>query len=259
MIQDWHGPATDAKPKACVALLVDGENVSQSQATGILDLATRYGALTIRRVYGDMALLRDWEADHRFTSHHTGHGRGKNTADINLVIDAMDMAHSKRATVFVVVSSDGDFAPLATRLREEGLVVVGLGRSKASQSFKDACTEFCAMPENVEGPVAAAPDSVRSASGNNDMQNGMAMRASAPAKAVALSRIDTAIHSLFREKVGTTCKVTLSSFGQMMPKEKQINRTDCGKATWRAYLASYPDLYILEGSGTSSTVRLKTP
>jgi len=232
---------------ARVAVLVDGENVSHLLATEILLGAGRSGKVTVRRVYGDVALLRGWEADTRFSARHTGHGRSKNTADINLVIEAMDLAHDRLVDAFVIVSSDGDFAPLATRLREASFGVTGIGMPRAAQSFKDACTEFqpiLAEVTQLSGPEGEAP--------RPEIQKA---RPSKP----ALSKVDAAIHRLCHKHGGSAAKVPLTELGIKMPQEESINRKDTHCASWRSYLSRHPDLYILEGKGQVGTVRLKNP
>ena len=249
MIQGGVGQVIAAHGKAAevVAVLVDGENINQGQANLILDSAARCGAVNIRRVYGDMALLRDWEADHRFHPIHTGHGRSKNTADINLVIDAMDLAHSGHATAFVIVSCDGDFAPLATRLREAGLSVTGIGRKAVAQSFREACTDFHCILDCAAIPVAAMPPLLPAAPPAVDV------------KIQKRSVIDDAIHRICRKHGGQPACITLIMLGNLMPNEEKIARNQTGKPTWRAFLELRQDLYVLEGTGQGSKVRLRLP
>lgn len=238
-----HDPALRAK----VAVLIDGENVSCNTADFILSTAEKQGRMIVRRVYGDMALLRDWEVDTRFHQVHTGHGRSKNTADMNMVIEAMDLVHSGAASVFIIVSSDGDFAPLATRLREAGLHVIGMGRPKAAQSFRDACSEFCPIlpepeiepPTVVLSPAAVAAEAPKS-----------------PSDAL-LSELDQAIQRICREKGDKNSKLLLTLLGQLMPKEG-FPRKATGRSTWQAYLKTRGDLYVVEGSKQNTSVRLRT-
>ncbi len=261
MTQDWAGHTAEFTIKTRVALLVDGENVSQNQANLILETAARCGSVSVRRVYGDMTALRDWEADHRFTSIHTGHGRSKNTADINLVIDAMDFAHSGKATAFVIVSSDGDFAPLATRLREAGFPVTGLGKQTASLSFRETCTDFhVILKVEPQAPKGPAVSSATAKSMGAEVANSVRAQAAIVVNVKsALSRIDAAIHRICRNHGGPSCKITLGELGKLMPIEEGIQRKETGKSTWLAYLTASSGLYVLEGKAGATQVRLCTP
>jgi hypothetical protein len=83
--------------------------------------------------------------------------KGKNSGDIALVIDAMDLLHSGRFDGFCLVSSDSDFTRLASRIREEGAVVYGFGEQKTPESFRQACTRFIYTENLTPAPASGAP------------------------------------------------------------------------------------------------------
>jgi len=139
-----------------LAFLVDGDNASVGLVSEMLAEAAKYGSVEIRRVYGDWASgkLSSWRATvqqhalvpvQQFTA-----VSGKNATDSALIIDAMDILHSGRVRGFCIVSSDSDFTRLATRLRESGMFVVGIGRAHTPPAFRNACNVFVAT-ENLIG------------------------------------------------------------------------------------------------------------
>ena len=132
-----------------LAVLIDAENASARHARAVFEAAGRLGEATVRRIYGDFSngRLASWSAaicEHSIVvCHQPAHARGKNAADIALVIDAMDLLmRGERLEGFVLVSSDSDFTRLAQRLREGGFGVYGFGESKTPQSFRSACRRF---------------------------------------------------------------------------------------------------------------------
>lgn len=116
------------KPR--VAILVDGDNVPQTALAGIEATAQAFGEPVIRRVYGDMALHKDWAAETTYLAIHCTTTAGKNRADMHLVIGALDIAHRGLATHFLILSDDRDFGPLVAHLREIGMKVEWTGKPK---------------------------------------------------------------------------------------------------------------------------------
>lgn len=147
-----------------LAVLVDAENIPARLADEIFAAVAERGEPIVRRIYGDFsdARLAGWHkalARHALTAQQTfAVSSGKNAADIALVIDAMDLLHRGTVEGFCLVTGDGDFTRLATRIREQGLDVFGYGGPQAAASFRDACRSFVvlAMPA-VAGVAVAAP------------------------------------------------------------------------------------------------------
>jgi hypothetical protein len=131
-----------------IALFFDAENAEASAVQKVIDELSLRGRITVRRAYGDFLgeTLRPWrEASARFdlTLCHTPPGpSGKNSADIALVIGAMDLIHSTTAEAIALVTTDSDFTPLATRAREAGMLVYAFGRAHASERFRLSVTRF---------------------------------------------------------------------------------------------------------------------
>jgi len=131
-----------------IALLVDGENAQWSVFPSLMIEAGRYGDLTLRRIYGDWTStsMAGWkESLHSFAVQPVQQFRytvGKNATDSSLIIDAMDILHANTVDGFIIVSSDSDFTRLATRIREGGRFVIGIGEFKTPKAFVNACNVF---------------------------------------------------------------------------------------------------------------------
>lgn len=138
-----------------VALLIDGENVSPGQYANIEKAAREYGHLAVKRVCGDWSAgnMAGWRRVAAERGLYTVHQpqQGKNVADATLIIDAVDLFHTRHdVEVFCVVSSDLDFAPLCLWLRERGRCVVGIGEDKSRTELRAACSEFLVLPRREQ-------------------------------------------------------------------------------------------------------------
>lgn len=131
-----------------IAILIDADNVSYTKIEGILNEVKRYGIPTIKRIYGDWtsSYVVGWKESlliHAITPiQQYSYTQGKNSTDSALIIDAMDILHSDRVDGFCIVSSDSDFTRLATRLRESGKLVLGVGERKTPKPFIASCDKF---------------------------------------------------------------------------------------------------------------------
>ncbi|MDQ2090901.1 NYN domain-containing protein [Marimonas arenosa] len=150
-----------AEPTPLLAVLIDADNTSPKWTNAIFDEIAAMGEASVRRVYGDFSSqqMSGWnrvQAEFGLVPHHQpANTVGKNASDIALVIDAMDLMHSGRFDGFVLVSSDSDFTRLASRIREQGLDVFGIGAQKTPEAFRKACKRFIFL-ENLEGAEAVA-------------------------------------------------------------------------------------------------------
>lgn len=130
------------------ALLIDADNAQAKAIDAILTEAARYGDATSRRCYGDWTNTRlgSWKS---ILNRHAiqpmqqfAYTSGKNATDSALIIDAMDLLYTSKFDGFFLVSSDSDFTKLATRLREAGLEVIGIGKRSTPEAFRAACNKF---------------------------------------------------------------------------------------------------------------------
>ncbi|WP_386680237.1 NYN domain-containing protein [Loktanella sp. R86503] len=131
-----------------LAVLIDADNTSPKFAAAIFEEVASFGEASVRRIYGDFASpqLGGWNKillEHGLNPQQSpAYTTGKNSSDIALVIDAMDLLHTGRFQGFVLVSSDSDFTSLASRIREQGLDVYGIGQKKTPDAFRRACKRF---------------------------------------------------------------------------------------------------------------------
>jgi uncharacterized LabA/DUF88 family protein len=140
-----------------LAVLIDADNVTARNAAAILDEIASFGEPSVRRVYGDWSsqALSQWKEQARdlglVMHQQSANTKGKNASDIGLVIDAMDILHAGKVDGFVLVSSDSDFTRLASRIREDGLQVIGIGEAKTPESLRKVCNRFVLI-ENIISP-----------------------------------------------------------------------------------------------------------
>ncbi len=131
-----------------MAVLIDGDNAQASLLNKMLAEIAKHGSVTIRRIYGDWTTqnMHSWkDALHLHAVQPIQQFRytvGKNATDSALIIDAMDIMHRRLVEGFCIVSSDSDYTRLATRIREEGFFVMGIGQKKTPKSFVNACDLF---------------------------------------------------------------------------------------------------------------------
>ena len=135
-------------PQRRFAVLIDADNVSAQALEGLLAEVANYGTAMVKRIYGDWTLpnLKSWKTmllEHAIQPiQQFRYTVGKNATDSALIIDAMDLLYHAKLDGFCLVSSDSDFTRLASRIREEGLMVIGFGERKTPRAFVTACDRF---------------------------------------------------------------------------------------------------------------------
>lgn len=153
----------DVTPSQRIAMLIDGDNAQPSMIEKMLAETTKYGLITIRRIYGDWTAsnMGGWKEvlqthaiqpiqQFRYTV-------GKNATDSAMIIDAMDLFYSGAVDGFCLVSSDSDYTRLATRIREQGIFVMGIGKKQTPRAFVNACDLFVYV-ENLGPAESAKPE-----------------------------------------------------------------------------------------------------
>jgi hypothetical protein len=146
-----------------LAVLIDADNIPYSNVKGMMEEIAKYGTPTFKRIYGDWTkpTTTGWKGvllqnaitpiqQYSYTS-------GKNATDSAMIIDAMDILYTGRVDGFCIVSSDSDFTRLATRLREAGMKVIGIGEKKTPDPFITACDKFIYI-EILASEDANTPD-----------------------------------------------------------------------------------------------------
>ena len=152
-----------------LALLIDGDNATPKIITGLLAEIANYGTASVKRIYGDWTKpnLNGWKEcllEHSIQPvQQFAYTTGKNATDGAMIIDAMDLLYTGRFSGFCIVSSDSDFARLAARIREQGVIVYGFGERKTPRPFITACDKFVYFDvlntagEQKEAEAVAAP------------------------------------------------------------------------------------------------------
>ena len=162
-----------------LAVLIDADNAPRTALREIMAEVAVYGSATIKRIYGDWTApnMNSWKPlllEHAITPFQQySYTTGKNATDSAMIIDAMDILYSGNCDGFVIVSSDSDFTRLATRLREAGMKVYGMGEKKTPKPFIVACDKFVYIESLKAAEKAQPPVAGKSAK----------MKAPAPAEA----------------------------------------------------------------------------
>ena len=147
-----------------IAVLIDADNTQLSKLEAVLHEVSAYGRIVVKKAYGNWRKdsLKHWEPELKRLAiraeQQFDYVAGKNTTDIAMVIGAMDLLHNNMYDALVLVSSDSDFTPLAIRLRESGLYIIGAGVTTTPESFKNACDDFILidyLSKADEKPAAA--------------------------------------------------------------------------------------------------------
>ena len=146
-----------------LAVLIDADNAQPSSFEYLLQEIAKYGEATVKRIYGDFTSPQSTQWKNILNKfaikpmQQFAYTTGKNATDSTLIIDAMDLLYTRRFDGFCLISSDSDFTGIATRIREEGLVVYGFGRHNTPDSFKNACHKFIEteilMPKKVQEKI----------------------------------------------------------------------------------------------------------
>lgn len=144
-----------------IALLIDSENVSSKYVKFILNELNTYGTVSVRRIYGDWRANNDWSQELLLEYsiqpiQQFNYIKGKNSTDIALVIDAMDILYTNKVDIFCIVTSDSDFTRLAMRLRESHSYVIGMGESKVATALVRACNKFIYLDAIYSSEVRSA-------------------------------------------------------------------------------------------------------
>ena len=198
------------------AVLIDSDNVSSKYVKIILDEITNLGVATIKRIYGDWTSGKThWKSvllDYALTPmQQYAYTSGKNSTDSAMIIDAMDILYTGDVDGFCIASSDSDFTKLATRLREAGKIVIGMGEKHTPQPFVKACSQFkyidliAANQGSAEKANKQAKPNNKSAKSAKSAKKGTtADKTDSAAKAEAKSETVTALEEASTENNVTT-------------------------------------------------------
>ena len=174
-----------------LAVLIDGDNAPRDCLKGIMEEIAIYGTPMIKRIYGDWAShgLTSWKntlLENAVTpKQQFAYTTGKNATDSAMIIDAMDILYTGKTDGYVLVSSDSDFTPLAIRLRESGMYVIGIGEEKTPKAFVQACDKFIRVEVIRDKYKKPAKSAGKSAAKSASARKSTAKAADKPEKAPA--------------------------------------------------------------------------
>ena len=140
-----------------LAVLIDADNAPPAIVEGLFEEIAKYGVASVKRIYGDWTKpnLGGWKKvllDYSIQPvQQFAYTQGKNATDMAMTIDAIDLLYQGKVDGFGIMSSDSDFTPLVTRLRQDGLTVYGFGSAKAPDAFQNACTRFIDIDALIAG------------------------------------------------------------------------------------------------------------
>ena len=267
----------DGAERGTIAMLIDTENVAPAHIDEIMSRARRYGDLAQRLAFGPKTEGK-WKEARR--KHAIRWGRqsqvsaGKNSADIELTITAMDLLCDRTITGFCIVSSDSDFTPIVMRLREAGKLVVGIGEKKAPTEFVEACDRFetvggakdakAASTKAATKPVAQDSKEPKSGGTSKKKQTAPQPSAKVPVNAKGQNRVES--RNEFLELVrGAEAKakepdgwIHISVIGIQIRKIKpRIQYKEYGHKTLGGILEIYPDEIETRGETGRKQMRLR--
>ena len=162
-----------------IAMLIDADNTQLSKLEAVIQEISANGRIVVKRAYGNWRKdsLKNWENELKRLAikpqQQFDYVSGKNATDMALVIDTLDLLHSGIYDAFVIVASDSDYTPLAIKLHESGVYVMGVGEKNTPEAFRNACDEFVYLENlNKENDPPASRSGCRSANGNRkDLDN----------------------------------------------------------------------------------------
>ncbi|WP_099469776.1 NYN domain-containing protein [Konateibacter massiliensis] len=247
-----------------MVVLIDADNTRISKIEAVMRELSAYGRIIVKRAYGNWKkdTLKNWEAELKRLAikaeQQFDYVKGKNATDIALAISAIDLLHSGIYDAFVLVASDSDYTPLALRLRESGVSVIGVGEKKTPEAFRNACDEFIFL-ENLTNTAGTSEitDTDKAV-----IELDAEVEEEYPQNTIAT--IDE-IHSLleiasekYQEDDGF---VNVSSVGAFLKRTKpDFDTRTYGHSKLSNLLEAYPDRYEIKkyrGKGNASIVAYK--
>ena len=237
-----------------IALLIDADNVSAKYIKPILDELSKYGNVTYKRIYGDWTRANSagWKEELLQNSitpiQQFSYTHGKNATDSAMIIDAMDMLYTSELEGFCLVSSDSDFTKLASRLRESGKLVIGMGEDKTPSPFRKACDIFTVLELLLEDNTMEKDEK----SGSHQQQDKGQKKETAPTK----DQIEEAVVKIITENQNNDKETGLGEVGSRLVKlypDFDVRRY--GYSLLSKFLETLPKLRLIQ-EGTKVWVTL---
>lgn len=210
------------------AVLIDADNVSAKYIKYIMDEIANFGIATYKRIYGDWTKPNtgSWKEillENSITPvQQYGYTVGKNATDSAMIIDAMDILYSGNVDGYCIVSSDSDFTKLASRLRESGMIVVGMGEKKTPKPFIAACNQFKYLDvlaesekktESIQNNSNKTKNAIDTNQANGNVENGESLKGMTD-----INVIKMAIIKMINESDAETQSMSMAEIGNRLAK-----------------------------------------
>jgi hypothetical protein len=240
-----------------LAVLIDADNVPYANVKEMFEEIAKYGTPTFKRIYADWTkpTVSGWKnvlLENAITPiQQYSYSTGKNASDSALIIDAMDILYTGKVDGFCIVSSDSDFTRLATRLREAGMKVIGIGEKKTLTPFITACDKFIYI-EILKKPDLDLP---------SDAKNKKPTTNSKTLTNNAISKIDPKIIKLFADSIDDLEDENgwafLGDLGNLMLKKKpDFDSRNYGYPKMLALIKSMNQFVIDERESGKNNIKL---
>ena len=261
-----------------IALLIDADNTQLGKLEGVIREISTHGRIVVKRAYGNWKkdILKNWEKEIKRlainASQQFDYVTGKNATDMALVIDAMDMLYKDIYDAFVIVASDSDYTPLAIRIHESGVYVIGVGEKKTPIAFRNACDEFIFL-ENIDSGKRGVKKGGFSLFRRNGDSDAQAKNEEEPSEAAAASSETVSEDTDVVYDIETVHKLLKYAFDTYQDEEGYCNVASAGTYIKRAMpefdsrtygfnklpelIEAFPDRYEMtryKGKGTVTIV-----
>ena len=250
-----------------IAMLIDADNTQLSKLESVIQEISANGRIVVKRAYGNWrkGSLKNWENELKRLAikaeQQFDYVAGKNATDMALVLDTLDLLHSGIYDAFVIVASDSDYTPLAIKLHESGVYVMGVGEKKTPEPFRNACDEFVYL-ENLSKdtdtpePQPAPVSSRKSHSSRRSQENAEERR-----KAKELKEIHKLLRIAWDKYQDDDRYVNVSSAGQYIKRAKpDFDARTYGFLKLPDLIEAYPNKYAMKrypGKGTVTIIAYK--
>ena len=216
-----------------VAVLIDGENLSHEYFGQINSIAKNLGTPNYIRVFGNVKRIPKWDEIPGVRTVHTG--TGKNSADIALVIAAVDLVHSRRFDAFVLATSDQDYAHLAIRLRENCKKIIGVGERKTPENFRKSCSSFNFL-QDLPKPNPVIPTTPLT---------------------LDKSRVHNVVVASINALSDPQGWAEIAPLGSLVWTKHKISKQAAGQTSWSKFLVTHSDRYQVDSKASPPRVKLK--
>lgn len=248
------------------AILIDSDNISSKYISAVMDEMTKHGIATYRRIYGDWTSshAKNWKphlAENSITPiQQFNNTVGKNSTDSALIIDAMDILYTGNVDGFCIVSSDGDFTRLASRLRESGMQVIGMGEEKTPRSFRAACSQFTVLENliDVEEEDLAVEESAAEKGGKAKKASAKSENHAKESTVISKEVIESAIINIITENENKDRETGLAEIGsRLINKYPDFDTRNYGYSLLSRFLEEVPSLELIKTENKGINVRIK--